>query len=413
MNPRYNSRHPMTKSYRHWSAAVVAVVLALCAAGWAADWTQPSSQLARDVVAITGPGAASISYRNQSSLPNDQTDAIRRTLENQLRAGGVRLAPSTTAAAEIRITFSENAQGYLWVAEVQQGSETRVAMVSVERPAAIAMPSRPASMSLRKTLLWSQPTQILDLAVVPAGSEPLMLVLDPSGVTIYKKSGSTWNAQQTLAIPRETAWPRDLRGRIAMARDHMFDVFTPGVACNSTSGSTLALNCRQGDDPWPLAPNQSAFFAPARNFYTGVLTPAVGKQGSVPPFFSAAALARPRYTLWVFARTDATVHAFDGLNDIPLRTLNNSGSDLATVNSGCGSGTQLLVTSAVDTTVVDTVRVFEVADRDALEAAPAINFAGPITALWPAADGHTAVAVARNLKTERYDAFEIAINCAQ
>src|SRR5436305_1076428 len=113
MNARYNSRHPMTNPFRHWSAAVIAVVLALCAAGWAADWNEPASQLAKDVVAITGPGAASISYRNISNLPNDQTDVIRRALENQLRADGIRLATAATAAAEIRITFSENAQSYL------------------------------------------------------------------------------------------------------------------------------------------------------------------------------------------------------------------------------------------------------------------------------------------------------------
>ena len=413
MIPRYNSRHPMTKSSRHWSAAIVAAVLALCAAGWAADWNQPASQLAKDVAAITGPGAASISYRNQSSLPGDQTDAIRRALENQLRADGVRLGTAAAAAAEIRVTFAENASGYLWVAEVQQGSEARVAMVSVERPAATAMPLRPATMSLRKTLLWSQPLQILDVAVVSAGSEALMLALDPSGVTVYKKTGSSWAAQQTLAIPREAAWPRDLRGHIAIARDHMFDVYMPGIVCNSTSGSMLSLACRQGDDPWPLAPNQSAFYAPARNFFTGVLTPAVGKQGSVPPFYSAAAVERPRYRLWVFARTDGTVHAYDGMNDVPLRSLNNSGSDLVAINSGCGSGTQLLVTGAGDTTAADTIRVFEVADRDAVEAAAGIEFAGPITALWPAADSHSAVAVVRNQKTERYDAFEIAVNCAQ
>src|SRR6516164_1250545 len=156
MNQRYNSRHPMTKFPRHWPAAVVAVVLALCAAAGAADWNQPASQLVRGIVAITGPGAASITYRNQSSLPSDQTDAIQRAIENQLRMSGVRLTSSTNAAAEIRVTFSENAQGYVWIAEVQQGSDARVTMVTAERPAAVTLPSRPTTMSVHRTLLWSQ-----------------------------------------------------------------------------------------------------------------------------------------------------------------------------------------------------------------------------------------------------------------
>lgn len=413
MHPRYNPRYPMNSKPRLRSAAWIAAVLALCAAAQAADWTQPATQLARDIVAITGPGAVSVTYRNQSTLPGDQMDAVRRAIENQLRAGGVRLAAAANAAAEVRITFSENLHGYVWVAEVQQGSDVRVAMVAADRLVSATGPARQASMTLRKTLLWSQPAQVLDVAVQPAGSEPILLVLDTAGVTISKKIGTSWMPQQTLAIARDAAWPRDARGRISLARDHMFDAYLPGVICSSNSaGSSLALNCRNGDDPWPLAPGQSAFFAPTRNFFTGVLAPAVGRQGSVAPFYSAAALPRPRYSLWVFARTDGSVHALDGMNDIPLRTI-SWGSDLAAVNSGCSLGTQLLVSGPGDRTAPDAVRVFEIADREPLEVTSAAEFNGPITALWPSADGHSAVAVVHNLKTDHYDAFELAIHCGQ
>jgi hypothetical protein len=378
----------------------------------AADWVQPASQLAREIVAITGPGAASISYRNQSSLPADQVDVIRRAIELQLRSGGVRLGSTASASAEIRVTLSENAQGYLWVAEVQQGNDMRVAMVSAERAATVAPPAHTAAMTLRKTLLWSQAAQILDLAVVPAGSEPLMLVLDPTAVTIYKKIGSAWESQQSLAIPRDATWPRDVRGRLWLARDHMFDAHLPGVICSSSGGSPLTMSCRGGDDPWPLSPGQSAFFAPARNFFTGVLTPAVGKQGSVAAFYSAAAVPRAKYTLWVFARTDGSIHALDALNDIPLRT-SSWGSDIATVSSGCGTGSQLLVTGAADATSPDAVRAFEIRDREPLEVAVASEMSGPVTALWTEADGRAAIAVVHNLKLDRYDALEVSINCAQ
>ena len=143
------------------------------------------------------------------------------------------------------------------------------------------------------------------------------------------------------------------------------------------------------------------------------MAPPIGKQGSVAPFFSAASLARPKYMLWVFARTDSTVHAFDGVNDIPLRALTNLGSDLAAVNNGCGSGTQLLVTGPGDGAAPDSIRLYEVADRDAVEAGTAAEFAGAIIALWPSADGHSALAVMHNAKLDRYEAFEITINCAQ
>lgn len=413
MYPRYNPRYPMDPKPRLWRAASIAVVLALCTAAQAADWTQPAAQLARDIVAITGPGTIFVSYRNQSTLPGDQIDAVRHALENQLRSGGVRLMAASNASAEVRVTFSENLQGYIWVAEVQQGNETRVAMVTAERPATPTALVRQASMTLRRTLLWSQPAQVLDVAMVPSGSEQIMLVLDTAEITLLKKTGTSWTPQLTMAIPREIAWPRDVRGKISLARDHMFDVYLPGVICNSNgAGSSLTLNCRNGDDPWPLVPGQSAFFAPTRDFFTGVLVPAVGRQGSVAPFYSAAALPRPKYSLWVFARTDGSVHALDGMNDISLRTP-SWGSDLAAVTSGCSSGTQLLVTGPGDRTMPDAVRVFEIGDREAAEVAPPAEFNGPITALWSAADGHSAVAVVHNLKTDHYDAFELAITCGQ
>ena len=72
------------------------------------------------------------------------------------------------------------------------------------------------------------------------------------------------------------------------------------------------MNCRENDDPWPLVPAGlewgmlsvfpsatsasvtippvGAFFAPTRNFFTGVLTPGVGKLTNVSKFYSAAFL---------------------------------------------------------------------------------------------------------------------------
>ena len=405
MHPRYNSRCPMTNSHRTWTAAVFAVVLALSATAWTADWTQPATQLARQIGALTGPTAASISYRNQSTLTSDQFQSARRALESQLRSGNVRLV-SSNAAAEIRVTFSENAQGFVWVAEVQKGPDVSVTMVSADRATAVVGPVRTPAMELRKTLLWSQPAQILDVAVI----DPMMFVLDSEAVTLYRRSGAVWQPEQSMAIVRENAWPRDLRGRLwaAHTSEMLFRAYLPGKICTSNGSSPLNMTCRAGDDPWPLSPNQSAFYAPARNFFTGVLAPPLGKQGSVTPFYSAAVLPRGK---WIFARSDGTVHVQDPQIDTPLRNA-RWGSDIAALNSGCGSGSQVLATGT-DSSTPDAVHVLDVSDRDATEIAPAIELPGPVTALWTTFEGKTAVAVVHNLKTDRYDAFELAIACNQ
>jgi len=44
---------------------------------------------------------------------------------------------------------------------------------------------------------------------------------------------------------------------------------------------------------------------------------------------------------------------------------------------------------------------------------PAVDFGGPITALWTEARGDTAIAVDRNRETGSYEAFRLAITCSQ
>lgn len=378
----------------------------------AADWSEPAAKLAREIVAISGPGAASITYKNVSSLPAADVDLAKLAIERNLRAGGVRVTGPESSSANIQVTFSENVSGYVWVAEVQQGSDTRAAMVTAARATAAAAAVPASSMTLHKSLLWSQADPILDVALVSAGSDELMLVLDPSEVTVYKKLGGAWQAQQSMGIVRDQPWPRDVRGRLAVANGHLFDAYLPGVICSSNSSGQLTMTCRGSDDPWPLAPGQSAFFAPARNFFTGAMSPALGKQGTVPAFYSAAPIRHPAYTLWIFTRTDGSVYAFDGVNNIPFRGA-SWGSSIAAVHSGCGAGTQLLATGAADETTPDSVHTFEVADRLPTESAAPIEFAGPITAMWTTSAGGSAIAVVHNLQQGQYDAYELAITCGQ
>jgi hypothetical protein len=44
---------------------------------------------------------------------------------------------------------------------------------------------------------------------------------------------------------------------------------------------------------------------------------------------------------------------------------------------------------------------------------PAIEFAGPITALWTESRGDTAIAVAQNRETGSYEAYRVAMACGQ
>ena len=50
------------------------------------------------------------------------------------------VASGAESANTIRVTLSENARERLWVAEVAEGNETRVAMVHVDTPSANLLP---------------------------------------------------------------------------------------------------------------------------------------------------------------------------------------------------------------------------------------------------------------------------------
>ena len=132
-----------------------------------------------------------------------------------------------------------------------------------------------------------------------------------------------------------------MRGKLILRQDHLLDIYLPGVYCQSPSAAPLSLVCRGSDDPWPLSSQFAlgGFYAATRNFFTGVLSPGVGKQSSTAKFYSAAPLPRPSYTLWIFAGVDGTVRLLDGVTEQTARL--NWGSDLASVKSSCGSGWQV------------------------------------------------------------------------
>jgi hypothetical protein len=398
----------------------------------AADWNGAEQQLARKIAAVTGPGAVSLTVENRSSLGRRESEAVQNGLRYALEQSGIRFVDADQAAASVAISLSENPTSYVWVGQIRQGEgDAAVAMVSVPRPGGAPTVHDSMPMTLRRTLLWTQDDPILDVAVLEEGAAPTrIVVLDPAKVSLYRWQDGKWQAEQVMEIPHSRPWPRDPRGRLITAKDHLLDVYLPGVSCHSAGGNLLSLNCRDSEDPWPLVANdvhenfpapggstaaavisaQSAFFAPMRNFFTGVLSPGLGKGVSVPSFYSAAALPRGKYALWFFAATDGQVHIVDGMSDRTARL--EWGSELAMVKTSCGAGWQVLSTN-VGGRSGDSVRAYEIPDRDPVAASAAADFAGKITALWTESRGDTAISVVNDPETGSYEAFRLAVACDQ
>jgi hypothetical protein len=422
---RYNQRIPHMRARTSsglrlgWLTSFFLATVFLPSSLCASSLGDTARQLAHKIAAAAGPGAVALEVTNRSSLDDKSVREVRSALEAQLHVEGVYTTKAEQAMGTVEVVLSESLREYVWTAEIVIGSdEKRVALVSLSRsttgtPFAAALP-----IVLKTTLLFAQEQPMLDVALVEMSGVSRLIVLDNGMVAIYRHQGMNpagrWELEASLPIAHSRTFPRDLRGRLLLRRDHLFDVYLPGTFCRSTSNAVapLTLTCNDSDDPWPLTPEDGgvrAFFAAARNFFTGALSPGIGKVSNVPSFYSAAALPRSSYTLWALAAVDGSLHLVDGMTDQVIRGA-KWGSDLAAVHSGCGTGTQLLVSESGDTER-DGLRAFEIPDRDPVAASSAAEFDGRIVALWPESGGNGAAAIVRRKGTGWYEAYRVSISC--
>jgi hypothetical protein len=368
-------------------------------------------QLAHKIASATGPGAVALEITNRSSLDDKAVHEVRSALEAQLRAEGVRTVKADESMGAVLVTLSESVREYVWSAEIAIGSDERkVALVSAPRPESGATMTSAMQLLVRKSFLFAQERPILDAALLEMTGGARLLVLDASQVGVFHQQSGRWELETSLAVTHGRIFPRDLRGRLLLRRDHLFDVHLPGTICRSSVTAPLTLACIESDDPWPLTPDDGApraFFASARNFFTGAFSPPIGKVSNGPSFYSAAALPRSGYTLWVLAAVDGSIHMLDGVTDQVVRGA-KWGSDLAAMHSGCGTGTQLLVSESGER-AQDSLRAFEVPDRDPIAASAPVEFDGAVVALSP--EGSGAIAIVKREDTGWYEAYRISIAC--
>jgi hypothetical protein len=377
------------------------------------EWAGPEQQLVQKIVAVCGPGAMALDIENRSSLNRKDFDEISNGLRTQLKARGIQIAKSEQATINVHLSLSEDLHSYVWVAEIRQGTaETSVVIVSTPRSETRIYVHQPAPLTIRKIPLWSQGQRILDLVSLDVNGTPVhLVVLSAEELGVYHFQDGRWQLAQSLPISHARPWPRDVRGRLLLSKDHLFDVYLPGVFCQSTANVPLSLSCRESDDPWPLGtgePALNSFFSPTRNFFTGVLVPGIGKQTVAPRFYAAAALPREKYTLWLFSGVDGQVHLLDGISDQVAKL--GWGSDVASVRTSCGAGWQVFAVRGGDLGS-DSLRAFEFPDRDPVPVSQSVEFDGVITALWSEPSGATAIAVSQNSETGKYEAFRLAITC--
>lgn len=367
-----------------------------------------AGEFVQQILSRTGPlSTVTVTFQNISVMPQESQEAAQNGVFTALRNANVRLVQVGQAQAEIDITFADNWQNYVWVANIKQAARSQMVMKQVPRGEHAPAVRAPA-LTIRKNVVWQQDGPILDFH----HEKDHLVVLEPDQIAIYSQDSGQWRPRYTLAVTHQGAWPRDLRGRLQVDGSRV-TAFLPGTRCNGTT-SPPSLDCRASDDPWPVDQGTVvAFYSARRNFFTGLLSgPSAG--ASVIAFFSAAAWQNGDARLWLFTGIDGRARLYQFELTAPAAIFNAWGSNLAAVHSNCSSGWQVLATAPTDSIRPDSVQAVEIIGREALPVSSPVELAGPVEALWTSGkNSEMANGVMRSLTTGKYEAFTLTVTCGQ
>jgi len=416
-------------------AVVVAVLACLTPVARAANWDPAVAELAKRIAGLSGPGPAKLTVRNESGLAATNVAAVQRQLQKDLRGFGV-VAGERDSATLIRVTLSENLQGGLWIAEVVEGTETRVTMLAVNLGGATSA-AGPSSLVVQRALMITVPEPVLDAQIYTVGTLARLVVLEPEQIVTWVRSsaglafagtpaGGGWVEEQKFAIEHTRPYPRDLRGELVAAQDHLFDAFLPGVQCGGTNtGAQIAVTCAESDDPWPVSGPvgsqvagmvggpagvpQRAFYNSMRDFFTGILAPGYGMD--LPAFYQASDIPRPTGTGLLLDTVDGRLMLIENSVLKPVAGASDWGSDFAVVRSECGSGVQTLVSGSGAAAVGDSLRAYEIVGREAVAVSPPLPVEGAVTAIHANSSGTSATVVVRRDTPLRYEVWNGSALC--
>lgn len=334
--------------------------------------------LASSIASQLAPGeVAHLSERSLAPSFAAETSRAKDLLDRALRQPANRVG----TAVEVLVTATENARGPVLVIQLQKGQDT-----SVEIAAYTAAPAaRTSDPVLASRLLWEQDQPILDLALI----DDEMLVLGASEVTRYRRTSAGWDRTESRPVPLPG---RDPRGRMILSGESIA-LYLPGGSCKGQWKSSLQWNCEETQAEFSME-GENIHFSAGRNTL----------ENSTDKFYSLAHAGNVRLA----AAQDGRIHASQGPQTFAW---DGWGSDLVAMAGACGAGPVVVATSANNGSVADSLTALEVAGQTPRAAGSPLPTPGPVTALWPASGG--ALAVARQLATGKYAAYNLTLDCSR
>jgi hypothetical protein len=344
-----------------------------------------------------------------------ELDDAKKVIEGELRARGVRTVADSSFDAKVRITLSADNAERLWIADFDNDGAHAALIEPFERSSFDAKPWASRT-HVDRELVFSGNAPFLDFACtnLPTAKDcGKVLVLYTDAVVLMDSDQNF----PRMPISHENSWPRDVRGRIKISGSD-FEARVEGVECLANVGHVLAAKCGMQTGAWDFTgPQSEVSFGDVvsfGNFFVRAgIAPTNGAKVKTDTFYSLSGMEINGEPGWISIGVDGAARLFTEKSGQMLGTAMGWGSELASVKTDCGTGWQILVTSARDHTETDSITVYEWSGHEFRALSDPLEMSGTIVAMWPAQDGGRTRAVVRNLKTGNYEAYLLKVGCSQ
>jgi hypothetical protein len=378
-----------------------------------AAWNDGVKALADKIATAVKPSrTVSLEVKNISSLGAVDVEAIRAALEKELADRGLKIESS---GAAIEVTFSEDLENYIWVAEIGNDSTRLAGLIQVARNKDLSSRLVPTPV-LQRRIIWRDYNLLLDFET----QEWLFVAIEISHLTLWSESGIRFYSLGSDREIREDKeelipkfpLPRDARGLLAVRKAENLRAYFGHVACIESTPVYCAEN--SGQD-WPIGYGTEGRFVGNRNYFDRInLAP--GKQLQQYYSVSVDRWITDGGELWIQAELDGKARLYNNDNDRfePKATFSGWGDDITSIDIPCGTVWQVLVSGTGDWTEPDHLQVYQITGQNfAKPEGEALLFPGPILAMWPSEDGKSVRVVSKDLKTGMYEASIITVSCSQ
>ncbi len=378
--------------------------------------TTAARELARKIASQLDPKqSARVEFRDLTNgMGAAEISDAQHAFENELTSRGFHFAAAASAQITVKVTLSADSDSRLWIAEYTQDAHTSVAIVSFA-----PQPSNPAATQgailIQRQLALTQSEPILDFAFAGQSSDtntPL-LVLTPASISVMRFRDKSWELHSMDYLQLSAAISRDLQGKIAIS-GLTFEARLANILCSGTISDVGTTRCASSSgSPWDFpgasGKSQSAIAAAGRNWFDW--SEASSANSPRPSFFGIAGFAAVDQSSWATTNTDGEIRVYGESSAEPIATASSFGSQIASVQTGCGTGWQILTTSAADYSKPDSIQAQEWTGREFRAVSAAMEFDGPVLALRRGTEMNSVRAIVHNLKTGMYEAYSLNVFC--